>query len=79
MRRSTSRARISDLLRHEPESDRVLALKGVTRARMSFADHHHCLALSTLFSQRGSRPVSAGQVLYTTEDPGDSVYFLRAG
>ena len=46
---------------------------------MSFADHHHCLALSNLFHKRGSRPVSAGQVLYTTEDPGDSVYFLRAG
>jgi len=46
---------------------------------MSFADHHHCLALSNLFNQRASRPVAAGQVLYTTEDPSNSVDFLRAG
>jgi len=32
-----------------------------------------------LFNQRGARPVAAGQVLYTSEDPGNGVYFLRAG
>jgi len=46
---------------------------------MSFTDDLHSPALSNLFNKRGSRPISAGQVLYTTEDPGDSVYFLRAG
>jgi CRP/FNR family cyclic AMP-dependent transcriptional regulator len=51
----------------------------LTGTRMNFTDHHHCLALSTVFNNRGSRPVSAGQILYTAADRGDSVYFLRSG
>jgi hypothetical protein len=37
---ATSRARISALLRHEPESDRVLALKGANRGKNQFREPH---------------------------------------
>jgi CRP/FNR family cyclic AMP-dependent transcriptional regulator len=54
---------------------------------MNFTDDHGCLALSTVFrgklceqlSSRSTRHVPAGQTIYTTADPGDSVYFLRSG
>lgn len=54
---------------------------------MNLTDHHGCLALSTVFrgklceqlSRRSTRHVPAGQTIYTTADPGDSVYFLRSG
>ena len=54
---------------------------------MNLTDHHGCLAVSTVFrgklceqlSSRTTRHVPAGQTIYTTADPGDSVYFLRSG